>query len=89
MYTFIFLDDALSVGNDATYSPSLHLKTMPKSSFVIDKETTSALFISLTRDTECYATLILTVVVLRTVTEFHVTLSIATDVPLSFHVTLR
>lgn len=41
------------------------------------------------RDTECYATLILTVVVLRTVTEFHVTLSIATDVPLSFHVTLR
>lgn len=27
---------------------------MPKSSFVIDKETTSALFISLTRDTECY-----------------------------------
>lgn len=38
------------------YSPSLHLKTMPKSSFVIDKETTSALFISLTRDTECYAT---------------------------------
>ena len=36
------------------YSPSLHLKTMPKSSFVIDKETTSALFISLTRDTECY-----------------------------------
>lgn len=36
------------------YSPSLHLKTMPKSSFVIDKETTSALFISLTRDTENY-----------------------------------
>ena len=62
---------------------------MPKSSFVIDKETTSALFISLTRDTECYATLISTVVVLRTVTEFHVTLPIATDVPLSFHVTLR
>lgn len=42
-----------------------------------------------TRDTECYATLISTVVVLRTVTEFHVTLPIATDVPLSFHVTLR
>ena len=62
---------------------------MPKSSFVIDKETTSALFISLTRDTECYATLISTVVVLRTVTEFHVTLPSATDVPLSFHVTLR
>ena len=39
--------------------------------------------------TECYATLISTVVVLRTVTEFHVTLPIATDVPLSFHVTLR
>lgn len=52
------------------------------------------LLLSLTKnvfngDTECYATLILTVVVLRTVTEFHVTLSIATDVPLSFHVTLR
>ena len=54
LYTFIFLDDAFSVGNDAMYSPSLHLKTMPKSSFVIDKETTSALFISLTRDTENY-----------------------------------
>ena len=39
--------------------------------------------------TDCYATLISTVVVLRTVTEFHVTLPIATDVPLSFHVTLR
>lgn len=47
------------------------------------------MFRKVTRDTECYATLIVAVTVLRTVTEFHFTLSIATDVPLSFHVTLH
>ena len=54
LYTLIFLDDAPSVGNDTMYSePSLPLKTMPKSSYVIEKDTLSARLMVVSRDTEC------------------------------------
>ena len=59
LYTFIFLDDALSVGNDAMYSePSLPFRTMPKSSYVIEKNALTAWLMSSSRDTEGYATTI-------------------------------
>ena len=52
----IFLDDALSVGNDAMYSePSLPFRTMPKSSYVIEKNALTALLMRLSRDTEGYS----------------------------------
>lgn len=58
-YTFIFLDDALSVGNDAMYSePSLPFRTMPKSSYVIEKNALTARLMSLSRDTEGYSAVI-------------------------------
>lgn len=53
LYTLIFLDDALSVGNDAMYSePSLPFRTMPKSSYVIEKNALTARLMRLSRDTE-------------------------------------
>lgn len=63
LYTFIFLDDALSVGNDAMYSePSSPFRTMPKSSYVIEKNALTARLMSLSRDTEVRHALVHTLI---------------------------